>query len=232
MAVTYTPNEAFNYANYMTKEMNLSRVQYQILDEACSRLWNAAAWPWTIGYLDTITVAADTIDYAVTGNFPSDFGRLYLAQLFNSDKILKPLAIVPLLPATPGRVGQPISIAPIVADNEVRIYPKPPSTMPSDTQKILLYYKKNPPKITSANAGTACLVMDDRWVHVYKSGVLINAYKYADDARGYDITRDDRGSTKLGGELANFEYLIGEMKKSEEFTYEWDVYADAKGDTR
>lgn len=232
MAVTYTPNEAFTYVDYMTKEMNLSNVRYQILDEACSRVWNAAAWPWTIGYLDTITLAASTVDYSISGGFPADFGHIYSAILFDNNKIYKPLAVVPVLPASPGRVGQTLSIAPIEADDEVRIYPEPPATLPTTTQKILLFYKKNPPKITSSNAGTACLVMDDRWFHVYKSAVLINAYKYVDDARGFDITRDDRGSTKLGGELAYFEYLIGEMKKSEEFAYEWEVYSEAKGETR
>lgn len=234
MAATYTPNDAFTFANYMTKQMRLSNVRYDILDEACSRVWMAAPWSWTIAALPVITVAANTVDYSVSGNYPTDFAYIYKAILYDSEKILKPLRVAQVLPATPGRTGQILTVAPVVGTNQLRVYPSPPATLPSNTQRILLLYKKNPPKITSSNAGTAgALVMDDRWFHVYKSAVLLSAYKYADDARGYDITRDPmNGQTKLGGELANFEYLIGEMKKSEKFDYEWDTYAEAAGESR
>jgi len=230
MATSATPEQAFIYANYMTKEMALSTVHNEILDAACSRLWNAAAWPWTIGYLQTITLSSSAVNYSTS--FPSDFANIYKAVLYDSDKVYKPLAIDPELPANPGRTGQTITVAP-AGTSAVRIYPAPPASLPSPAQQILLWYKKNPPKITSANCTSACLVMDDRWFHVYKSAVLIEAYKYADDARGFDITTDNTGKqTKMGGELAYFTYLVGEMKECENFPYEWDVYAESRGETR
>jgi len=230
MAVTYTPEDAFLYANYMTKGMALSTVHNAILDGALSRLWNAAAWPWTIGYLQTITLSASAVNYSAS--FPSDFANIYKAILYDSDKVYKPLAIDPELPPDPGRTGQIITVAP-AGTSAVRIYPAPPATVPTNPQKIMLWYKKNPPKITSANAASACLVMDDRWFPAYRSAVLIEAYKYADDARGFDITSDVKGeNVKMGGELAYFTYLVGQMKECENFMYEWDVYAEARGESR
>lgn len=230
MAVTYTPNDAFNYAKYMIKGMRLQDVQYQILDEAYSRVWNAAAWPWTIGYLTTTTVQPSTVTYGVS--YPNDFATIYKAVLFDSDKVYKPLFVDPELPEDPQRVGQTISVAAIPDQSYLRIYPQPPATLPSTQPYIITFYKKTPAKITSSNAGTACLVMDDQWFHVYKSAVLISAYKYADDARGFDITIDTAKNWKMGGELAHFEYLIKEMKQSNKFPYEWDVYAEAKGESK
>jgi len=230
MAVTYTPDEAFDYAKTMIKGMRLQDVKYQILDEACSRLWNARAWSWTVGYLSTTTVQPSTVTYGVS--YPNDFSTLYKAILYDSDKIYKPLYIDPELPEDPQRVGQLISVAAIPGESYLRVYPQPPATLPTNAQYVITFYKKSPPKITSSNSGTACLVMDDRWFHVYKSAVLINAYKYADDARGFDITTDDKRNVKMGGELANYEYLVKEMTACETFPYEWDVYAEASGETR
>lgn len=224
-----TPYQAFTYANFMTKEMKLSSVAMEILDEASSRVWNAAAWPWTIAYLGTVDLVAGQVDYVLS--IPADFYDIYKAILFDADNVFKPLNVDPLLPSTPGRVGETISVA--ATASGIRIYPAPPTPLPSTQQKILLYYKKTAPRITSANATSAgAFSCEDQWFYLYKSAVLINAYKYADDARGFDITRDNQGSTKFGGELANFEYLIGDVKKSQPFMFEWDIYSEAKGESR
>lgn len=231
MASTYSPNDAFDYAESMCSDPRLTDVQYQILDEACSQIWMASPWPWTVGILDPITVAAETVDYALT--YPADFGYIYKALLLDGENIFTPLWIDPVLPDDPLLTGQTISVSALPDDDLLRIYPKPPvvGSMPSTTQYIYTFYKKNPPKITAANAGTAgAMVLDDRWFHVYKSAVLINAYKYTDDARGFDIVVDSSKNVKLGGEIANFKMLLDEMRQREPLPYQWQTSSDMKAE--
>lgn len=228
-----TPQQALTYAQAMIKYENLldQNVEFEILDTACARLWMAAPWSWTVGFLTTITIAASTTDYTITD--PGDVAYIYRAFLLDGANIAKELKVESSLPSDALMSGQVLSVS-LQAATTIRIYPKPPASLPATTQKILIYYKKTPPVITVANYTTPdAAKVPPRWFHVYKSAVLCEAYKYSDDARGFDITLDPTSKqTKLGGELAMFEYYLNEMRAKEPLPFEWETRAEAEAERR
>jgi hypothetical protein len=234
MASTHNPNEAYLYADYMTKNLKLSNVRYEILDEAKALIWNAAPWSWTVQELDTLTLAPSTVDYTIS---TTGIHSLYRATLVSNsdsgDAAFKPLRIEPLLEASPIAVGETIAVS-IAATNTIRVYKKPPSSLPSTGQKILLKGKKTYTPITSANyATTNAHELDDRWWHVYKCAVLVQAYKYADDDRGFAIQYEGKDrSFKMGQELALLQHYLDEMRKKEPMPFEWETYVDKPADER
>ena len=236
MATTHNPNQAFLYAKFMIKNLRLDDVIYEILDSAAAQIWYAAPWSWTVRELTTLTLANATVDYTITTTGASIVDSLYKAFLVSSadggDAIVKPLKIEPILPATPVKVGETLSVA-IAAADTIRVYPKPTATL-GKAQKILLYGKKPYTPITSSNyTTTGSHNLDDKWWHVYKSAVLVEAYKYADDDRGFTVQYDTQSrSAKMGAELALFNTYLDEMRKKEPMPFEWETYAEAVADRR
>lgn len=232
------PYAALQYAQAMIKYQRLtdSAVAMEILDEACSRLWMAAPWSWTVSTLTPITVSANTTDYSAY--FPTNFALVYKAVMTQGNDIVnKPLAIVPNLPTSAtnqGEVQYIMAIPPstLPGAGTIRVGPRPASAI--STQNIYLDYKLVPPVITSANCTSADATgTPPRWWHVYKSLVLETAYKYADDSRGYDITIDpNTKQVKLGGQMAVSEYYLNEMRQKEPMPVEWETYLEAKADRR
>ncbi len=222
MGSTYKPQDAITYAKSMIKSMpidvsaNTGNWPYQTTDYVASLLWNAAPWKWTIGTLNTITVVAGTTDYTVSP--PSDF--LYLNKAYISEgSLTNELKIVSALPAAVTQIGNPSQIAYLDATNTVRVSPVPPATY---SKTLSMLYKKQPPKITSANYGTTGIqVFPDCYFPVFQLGVLWLSYLYADDQRAGTATVDGEGKVQYTQALGAFMAGIAEMRKSEKVTLDF-----------
>lgn len=234
MASSHAPIEAYTYANYMTKKTRLSDVQYEILDEASALIWNAAPWSWTIQEMNTLTLAPSTVDYTIS---TTGVSYLYKATLISNldfgDATVKPLKIEPLLEASPILIGETLAVS-IAGTDTIRVFKKPPTSLPSNGQKILLKGKKTYTPVTSANASTVnAHNLDDRWWHVYKAAVLALAYQYVDDDRGFGIQMDSKDrSYKMAEQLALFNFHLDDMRKKEPIPYEWETYLDKPASER
>ena len=231
-----SPSNAVSFAKtFATKNQNFdqSAIQYEVADEACSRLWMAAPWAWTVAQTSApVTVSASATDYSFTP--PTDLAYYYRARLWDGANVDKDLKIENSLPAAADytKVGETISIA--ATSGGIRVYPHPVSCSPA--QKIHLYYKKTPPVIDSTNftsGDVSSHLTPARWWHVYKSLILAQAYKFSDDARGFDIQIDPiTKQVKMSGELALAEYLLNEMRAKEPLPFEWETRVEAKADRK
>ncbi|MHA2642895.1 MAG: hypothetical protein V2G41_09640 [bacterium JZ-2024 1] len=231
-ASQHAPTEAFAYAKAMIKSSNLDPVEAEILDEAAKMIWYAAPWSWTVGEISPIVLVASQADYTISP--PSDLAYIYRARLVDSDKVHKELRVESYLPADSVKTGEIISISYLDQLSKIRVFPKPPANLPSAQQKILLFYKKSLPNITSANKGTINQhQLDDRWWHVYKNAVLLLAYQFIHDERAGSVQVDPvSGQARLLGQLAYVEYLLNEMRRREPLHSEWEIRMEARTDRR
>lgn len=212
MAV-FTPGDAFSYAKTMVKSMRLDDIKLRILFDALSLVWHAAPWDWTIGEMpdSPLSLSASTVDYTVT--IPSDFNHLKYAVLIDNANVFKPLAIRALLPADPVKTGETMEVGKVAGQSKIRVYPKPPASMPSATQKVLLYYKKDVPNLTTSDyASTSILSLDDDWFRVYCAAVLYYAYLYADDDRAGSAVYEPKSGYRFTGQRAVFESEVEVMR--------------------
>lgn len=213
MAV-FTPNDAFAYAKTMVKSMRLDDIKLRILFDASSMVWHAAPWPWTLGEIaeSPLTVVASTTEYTIT--VPSDFNHLKYVILTDGDKIFSPIAVRAFLPANSVTTGQTLEIAKVEGQAKVRVYPKPPASMPSAAQKLLMFYKKDCPNLTASDyASTSILSLDDDWFRVYCAAVLYFAYLYGDDDRAGSAIYEPKGeSYRFTGQRAVLETELQQMR--------------------
>ena len=232
MASTHAPSEALSYAKTMIKKGRLddSTVAYQILDEVAKKIWYAAPWSWTVATMSTQTLVASTADYTIST--PSDFEFIQRATLVDTGIIKKELKIESILPSDSVKTGETLSCN--YSGTTFRVYPTPPATLPSTSQKIIIIYKKTAPEITVSNYQTVdSHKVPDRWWHVYKNGVLSMAYLYADDDRAMQVKVNPRDkSVELGGQEAYFQYLLNEMRLKEPMPFEWETRMEASADNR
>lgn len=231
---THNPKEALDYAKIFVKNARLddAAISAQILDEVHKEIWYRAPWSWTVLEGAAVTLVGGTTDYSF-GN-PTTFEYIYKAYLIDSSLVSKVLKIDSILPSDSVKPGETISVSLTegTPNATMRVYPKPPSTLPTTTQKIIWFYKKTAPEITTSNYTNAGVhVLPDRWWHVYKAGVLAKAYVYSDDDRGMQIKTNPKDKTvELGGYYAYFHYLLNEMALKEPMPYEWDTRTENTGD--
>lgn len=215
----YSPTDAVTFSKIMIKSMPIDTVgswRYYVTDFISSLLWTAAPWKWTLGTLSTINVIAATTDYAVTP--PADFLYLNKANISDGNQTNE-LKIVSALPSTITQIGNPSQVAYLDASNTVRVSPKPPT---SYSQTLTMLYKKQPPKITASNYGTAgALVMPDCYYPVFNAGVQWMAYQYSDDNRAGGCTVDGEGKRQFTGQLGVFQGMIAEMRLAEKVTLDY-----------
>ncbi len=215
----YSPSDAISYEKIMIKSMPIDTVgswRYYATDFVASLLWTAAPWKWTIGTLSTVNVVAATTDYAVTP--PSDFLYLNKANLSDGNQTNE-LRIVSALPATITQVGVPSQVAYLDATSTIRVSPKPTTGF---SQTLTMLYKKQPPKITSSNYGTAGVqVFPDCYFPVFTAGVQWLAYQYADDNRAGGCTVDQDGKRQFTGQYGVFQGMIAEMRVAEKLTLDF-----------
>lgn len=220
-AATYKPSDALSEAKAMIKSMPLDtadsgNLQYKLVDQACSLVWAAAPWWWTLGVMANISVVAATTDYAVT--VPNDFLYLGRTVLQSGSDTQTDLEVVSILPSTITQVGVPsevaiVSIAAYPVPDTLRVSPKPPT---SYTGTLNLTYKRQPPKIVAGNFSSAgAMVLPDLYYPVIQAGVRYLAYLYADDNRAGTATVDQDGKTQYTQALGIFQAAIGEMRRSE-----------------
>lgn len=214
--MAYRPSDAFDYAKVFIKRMPLEDVRVRILDSVHKMIWMAAPWRWTIGALPNLTLLANTQDYTVA--LPADFmyGVTSFATEAN-DKAPRPLAVEPILPLG-GLVGQPSRISfsgTPGTDGTARLLPIP-GAVPSPAPIIISQYKKKPTTLTPSSIYTdGILVMDEAWAYVFESGVLWQAYLYADDSRAGTTNYDSRGQYAFTGQRAIFEANLTSMRERE-----------------
>lgn len=235
MAV-FTPGDAFSYAKTMIKSMRLDDIKLRILFDACSLVWHAAPWEWTVGEIaeSPLTITTNTTNYTIT--VPADFSRLEQVVLTDNAHIFKPLAIRSFLPGDSVKTGETMEVAKVSGAATLRVYPKSPATLPSTAQKIIILYKKAAPNLTSSDyASTSILSLPDDWFHVYCSAVLYYAYLYADDDRaGGAVVEPSRQGTEVRftGQRAQLEADLEMMRMKLPLLRLTDIRADminAKG---
>jgi hypothetical protein len=231
---SHAPSEALAYAKIFVKNARLDdpAIAYNILDEVHKEIWYRAPFSWTVAQGVTQTILAGTSDYVFAN--PPSFEYIYKAYLVDSNNICKALRIDSLLPTDSVKPGETISVSLSEGSPNatLRIFPKPPSTIPSTPQKIIWFYKKTAPEINISNYSIPGIHgLPDRWWHVYKAGVLAKAYIYADDDRGLQIkTNPKEKAVELGGYYAYFQYLLNEMVIKEPMPYVWDTRIEGLGD--
>lgn len=227
MAV-FTPGDAFSYAKTMVKSMRLDDIKLRILFDALSMVWHAAPWPWTLGEIaeSPLTIVAGTTDYTIT--VPSDFNHLKSVYLTDGANIFSPIAVRGLLPSNSVITGQTLEVSKVAGQTKVRVYPKPPASLPSTAQKLLLFYKKNVPNLTSSDyASTSILSLDDDWFRVYCAAVLYYAYLYADDDRAGSAIYEPKGeSYRFTGQRAVLETELQQMRTQIPLSRVLDVRTD------
>jgi len=219
MATIYRPIEAFDYAKTFVKNMPLEDVDARILDSAHKVMWMAAPWRWTVGAFPSVTVLANTQDYAPS--LPSDF--LYLLDAYivttdsGSEQTVRGLDVEEFLHTDVGIVGNPSKVAVTGTPGQagvLRLQPKP-GALSSGTTKLLGTYKKAATTVTRANSSTQGLLgFNDEWAWVYEEGVLYYAYKYADDPRAGDV-KVDGNRYSFSGQRAQFEAALQIMRERE-----------------
>ncbi len=228
MGSTYKPSDAIAWAKTMIKSMPIDvsvstgNWQYQTVDYVASLLWNAAPWSWTIGTLSAVTVTAGTTDYSATA--PSDL--LYLNKAYITDgSLTNELKIVSAIPTPVTQIGNPTQVA--YNANVIRVSPVPPAAY---SKTLVMQYKKQPPKITSTNFGTAgTQVFMDCYFPVLQEGVLWQAYKYADDNRAGGCTVNEEGKRQYTGQLGIFMGGIAEMRLAEKLILDYPQVPEMHG---
>lgn len=217
---TYKPSDALTEVKAMIKSMPIDtadggELQHKLVDQVCSLVWSAAPWWWTLGTMANVTVVAGQQDYAIT--VPDDFLYLARAVVTTADNQTD-LEVVSILPSAITQTGVP-SQAAVVAKvayptpDTLRISPKPP---PGYAATANLTYKRQPPKITASNFGTAgAMVLPDIWYPVIKAGCLWKGYQYGDDNRAGTATTNSKGELEFTQQLGIFEALIEQMRIAE-----------------
>lgn len=212
MAKTYHPIDAIKYAKAFIKGMPIDRPEtaLSILNAAHIYIWKYASWVWTVGTMDTFSVASDTQDYTV--NIPSDFTYAFGATLVDSDSgKMSPyveLEVVSHLPTDVGLVGTPKKVAFSGTAGLVgtaRISPKPGTNI-GGTSYVVSQYKRTPTLYTPQTIFTGTMPFDDVYFDVFSEGVLWRAYKFADDRRAGEANIDPKtGKWAFSGQRAEFE---------------------------
>lgn len=215
MAATRKPISAFDSSKELLKKMPLETVMAEILDDACSELWMAAPWRWTLGVFANQNLVAAQTDYTIAST-PADFLRIERAYITNGQKKiwLTPQSFIADTPAIPG-VPSEIAFVSASPNNKFRISPRFETIKSGETWTLVVLYKKSAPRITKRNSTTAgVLVMDDEWFHVYRQGVLWKAYVYGDDDRAGNCTWAD-GRVTYTGQMALYHAELELMKRAE-----------------
>ncbi len=218
MASTYAPSTALLYAKSFVKKMPVDtdpNINVQMLDYVHAAMWMAAPFRWTVGLVGNTTLVNSTTDYTVAD--PSDF--LYIEGAYvakgNSNEYLTPVSFLTnenITPGSPALISHP-------ALNTYRVSPAPTQNYNSP---LYIYYKKQRPMITTGNYTSGGVqVFDDEWFWVYQTGVLWQAYQYADDARAGGATVDQDGKTQYTGQLGIFRASLAEMRRSESLLMQW-----------
>ncbi len=217
MAALLNPRQAFDFCKRNIKNMPLEEIRPRLLDDVNKMIWMAAPWRWTVGTLTNISLVTNQQDYTLAP--PNDFLYLLSSQIVDGSNIPQHLEIVPSLPSDVVMKGAPQFIS-YQGSNTFRISPNPgtlsTATVTPPTKKIVSWYKKTSPSITSKNATDAgVLVMDDEWFWVYTAGVLYVSYLYGDDQRAGSCNVDLKGNVQFTGQRAVFEAGIATMKQRE-----------------
>jgi hypothetical protein len=215
VALLRTPNDAFDYAKDFVKKMPLEQVQVPILDDINKMLWMAAPWRWTMAVCEPVTIAANIADFSLV-SAPADFLYISRAYIWDGETAIE-LSPEPALPSGTDTKGVPNKIAYVAGSTpKFRIHPVLGSLNSSKTYKLLVWYKKAAPEITSGNYDTAgSLILPDEWFPVYREGVLWKAYQYADDQRAGTVVMGANGQLQYSGQRGTFEAGIQIMRQCE-----------------
>jgi len=150
--------------------------------------------------------------------YPADWLYAIRATQTDGNNSERPLEIVPNLETNVGFIGNPNSIAyPAAAGSAsglVRVSPKPGTL--AGTQVVVGLYKKVMTPFTNQTIFSSTLPFDDEWFMVFEEGILWQAYLYADDRRGGDVSVDSQnGVARFSGQRAVFEAALTMMKDRE-----------------
>jgi len=183
MAATFTPTNALNFAKRMIGDAPLddTNLQLRVLNAAANLIHMAAPWRWSVGELDSNSIANGTIDYDFVD--PTDVFYLLGGELNHADGKKDTLQAVSYLPNNTVIAGTPQQVMLVDADT-YRVYPSP-SGFAATFPVIRVFYKKKNTVITAGNVGTATtLLFPDEWFFVFEQACLMFAYQFINDPRG------------------------------------------------
>jgi hypothetical protein len=146
---------------------------------------------------------------------PTDVLYILRAYIWDGTSAID-LTPEPALPSDTDTKGQPNKIAYVPGTvKKFRIHPVYGSINTAKTYKLVVWYKKVSPIIATGNKDTAgALVMDDEWFHVFRKGVLMEAFRWANDDR-VGNTVFANGQSQYTGQTAVFMAALQNMKQSE-----------------
>jgi hypothetical protein len=209
------PEAALVWVKRMIKSMPVDdpQVKVLLLNQACSLVWMAAPWRWTLKSGPSIPLVASTENYTITSI--TDLLYIYDAYATTGADVPRELAIEPTL-ATPGLVTGNVSAISLETNGSViRVAPIPGSTVPSGLT-VVSRYKRIAPVITGQTCTTpGFLEMPDEWFFVYVSAVLYFAYLYADDQRAGGASATEDGRVQFTGQRGILEANLLFMKQRE-----------------
>lgn len=211
MSSTKKPIDALNFAKKMVKNMPVQDMWVEMTNDILSRIWMESPWSWTLGAFPSINLVANNSDYAV--EIPVDFVYLREAEI-SSTTTKRPVQVVSNIADDSGKPGQP-NVCCVIGDpgeeGILRVYPQPILS----TESLSSLYKKNFTKYTRETLYTIALPQPDEWYHVFQSGILWLAYKYADDGRAGEASSRNDGSFSFNGQRAQFEADLIKMRNRE-----------------
>lgn len=211
MSSTKKPIDALEFARKMVKNMPVQDMWVEMTNDILSRIWMESPWSWSLGAFPTINLVANNSSYAVY--LPVDFIYLRNAEVSSStDK--RPLLVVSSIADDSAKPGQPIVCAvegDPATEGTLRVYPQPVVS----TESLSSLYKRSFTLFTRETIHTDVLPIPDPWYHVFQSGILWLAYKYADDGRAGEASSRNDGTFSFNGQRAQFEADLIKMRNRE-----------------
>lgn len=209
-----SPQDALSYAKRYVGRLPVddAEIKYRLLDDAHKKLWMAAPWRWTVGYLDVVTIQNDQQDYAVTP--VGDFVHL-LHSIFTNGQEKRDLAVSAALPAADKLKGRPSQVS--FSSNVLRFLPVPTGYPVANLPVVITAYKKTADTIGAGNIASdySTFGIPPEWFWVYQEIVLAKAYQFSHDPRLGGVTFTP-GGVQYTGQLGVVEAAIADMRRSEE----------------